>query len=67
LGKRSAFARRNSRTNCNCDGNGNGYRYSDGNGNAKTYTIAKAAPDSGTAPIALRWGKILIRSLPASS
>jgi hypothetical protein len=48
---------------------GNSHRYSDsyGNGHAETYTIAKAAPDSGTAPVTSRWGKILIRSLPASS
>jgi hypothetical protein len=36
-------------------------------GHAETYTIAKTAPDSGTAPLASRWEKILIRSLPASS
>jgi hypothetical protein len=58
---------------CNSDGSGYSYGNSDryGNGygepnsncfgNAAVYRDAKAAPDSGTSPVALLWGEILIR------
>jgi hypothetical protein len=48
-------------SNANSDSDCDGYSYS-----PETYTIATAPSGSGTAPIATRWGKILIRSSQTS-